>query len=184
MNPFEMQPTFVLDVSENADAALARLRRAIKSPELAGRAESAGPCLDFRIDRAHRRLWSPHLSVQLSDKDGGCELYCRFSPRPEIWTGVMATYFGAVTLIFFAAVYGYVQWFLGERPWALVAIPVAAVAIAGLHTASLVGQRLSADQMQLLRSRLDRAFEMAFGESPTPSTPTPVAAEIKATGEV
>ena len=109
-----MQPTFVLSVGDSVDPALAKLRRAIESPELAGHAESAGPCLDFKIAPHERRLWSPHLSVQLSEIDAGTELYCRFSPRPEIWTGVMASYFGAVFAILVAAVYGYVQWYLSE----------------------------------------------------------------------
>ncbi len=164
VNPIAMQPTFVLSVGDSVDPALAKLRRAIESPELAGHAESAGPCLDFKIAPHERRLWSPHLSVQLSEIDSGTELYCRFSPRPEIWTGVMASYFGAVFAILVAAVYGYVQWYLGEWPWALVAIPIAVLLIGGLHTASLVGQRWSADQMQLLRARFDRAMEIAFGE--------------------
>lgn len=170
MNPLDLQPTFTMSVPDSADTALAKLRRAIRAPEFGGLAESAGPCLDFKIARAERRLWSPHLSVQLSDQADGAELYCRFSPRPEIWTGVMMTYFAAAFVLFVAAVYGYVQWFLGSPPWALVAIPCAAVAIAGLHGASLVGQQLSADQMLLLRSRLDRAVELAFDNEPALSS--------------
>ena len=164
VNPLEMQPTFVLNVADSVDLALAKLRRAIQSPELASHAESAGPCLDFKIAPHERRLWSPHLSVQLSESSDGTELYCRFSPRPEIWTGVMVSYFGAVFVMFVAAMYGYVQWYLGEWPWALLAIPIAGLLIGALHTASLVGQRWSADQMQLLRMRFDRAMEIAFGD--------------------
>lgn len=168
MNPLEMQPTFVVSVPDGVEQALAKLRRAIRSSELAGHAESAGPCVDFKIAPQERRFWSPHLSVHLSEQGDGTELYCRFSPRPEIWTGVMAVYFGAVFVMFVAAVYGYVQWFLGTAPWALLAIPAAAAVIAALHMASLIGQRLSVDQMQLLRSRFDLAMSLAFG-TPLPA---------------
>lgn len=169
MNPLELQPTFTVEVDDSVDQALAKLRRAIQSPELADHAESAGPCLDFKIAPSERRLWSPHLSVQLSELGSGTELYCRFSPRPEIWTGVMAAYFGAVFAMFIAAIYGYVQWYLGTLPWALAAIPLGVMLIVGIHTASLIGQRWSIDQMQLLRSRLDRAIEIAYGSNvPTP----------------
>lgn len=166
MTTLEMQPTFVLHVDEPMDTALAKLRRAIRAPEIGGHAESAGPCLDFKVPRSEQRLWSPHLSVHLSEEpDGRTELYCRFSPRPEIWTGVMATYFGAVFVILVAAVYAYAQWFLGSSPWALAVIPAAAAVIIALHLASLTGQQLSSDQMRTLRSQLDRAMELAFAES-------------------
>ncbi|WP_425396226.1 hypothetical protein [Aeoliella sp.] len=166
MTTLEMQPTFVRHVDEPLDAALAKLRRAIRAPEVGGQAQSAGHCLDFKVPKGQQRLWSPHLSVQLSEQDsGGTELYCRFSPRPEIWTGVMATYFAAVFVMFVAAMYGYVQWFMGHSPWALVAIPVAAAVIVALHLASLTGQRLSADQMHTLRSQFDLSMKLAFGES-------------------
>ena len=164
MNLFRMQPAFRVNVDPTPDEALQRLRTAIQSPELAGRAESAGACLDFKVPRDERRLWSPHLSVQLYEAEPGTELFCRFSPRPEIWTGVMMTYFGAVFVMFVAAIYGYVQWFLGESPWALLAIPAMVVVVLGLHVASIVGQQLSSDQMEVLRARLDRTVELAFGK--------------------
>ena len=74
---------------------------------------------------------------------------------------VMMIYFIATFFIFVAAIYGYVQWFLGEPPWSLVVIPIAAIVIGSLHAASLVGQRLSSDQMQELRHRLDQTIEMS-----------------------
>ena len=170
MNPLKMQPAFRVNVSPSPDEAIKQLRQAIRAPELVGHAESAGACLDFKVDQAERRLWSPHLSVQLYEADPGTELYCRFSPRPEIWTCVMMTYMAAVFVMFVAAIYGYVQWFLGESPWSLLAIPVMLVVVVVLHVVSIVGQRLSDDQMQVLRLRLDRAVELAFG-SAAPAEP-------------
>ncbi|MCO6045219.1 hypothetical protein NG895_15005 [Aeoliella sp. ICT_H6.2] len=166
MTTLEMQPTFVLYTDEPLDPTLAKLRRAIRSAEFGGHAESAGPCLDFKVPKQQQRLWSPHLSVHLTElEQGGTELYCRFSPRPEIWTGVMVTYFAAVFVIFMAGIYAYVQWLLGGYPWALVAVPVAAAVVIALHLASLTGQQLSSDQMHELRTQLDRAMELASAQS-------------------
>lgn len=165
MKSLKMQPTFRMNVPLPIEQAMIRLRNAIKNPELNEYVVSAGQCVDYKVEKSDRRFWSPHLSVQLHEVDSGSELVCRFSPRPEIWTMFMAMYFVATILIFAAMIYGYVQWFLGGSPWALVVVPVNLVVIAGLHGASLVGQGLSADQMHLLRSRLDRTLELAFGES-------------------
>ncbi|QDU54105.1 hypothetical protein [Aeoliella mucimassa] len=167
MKLLEMQPAFRVNVAAPPDEALRRLRQAIRSPELAGHAESAGPCLDFKVARSERRMWSPHLSVQLYPTDEGTELYCRFSPRPEIWTCVMMAYFAAVFVMFVAAIYGYVLYTLDVRPWPLLLVPLGAIVMFSLHVVSLVGQRLSNDQMEVLHDRLDRAVELAFAEKHT-----------------
>jgi hypothetical protein len=161
-----MQPTFTLDVPCTADEAISRIRRAIRDPELNQLVESAGACVDFKIEPDDRRFWSPHLSVQLNDTESGSQLYGRFSPRPEIWTMFMAIYFMMATVIFGAAILAYVQWFLGSKPWALLLVPIGIAIILGLHLASLVGQGLSSDQMTLLRTRLDRTLAIAFADDP------------------
>jgi len=165
MKLFVLQPAFTIDVRVDKDTAIKRLRTAIASDELRGLAESAGTVFDFKIEPTSRRFWSPHLSAQFSETDGGSQLFARFSPRPEIWTMFIAFYFVVAILLSLAAIVGYVQWSLGYPPSALLMIPIGIVAIVGLHLGSLVGQSLSADQMELLRSRFDRAVELAFGDA-------------------
>lgn len=164
-NPLQLQPTFTIDVPLDKDRAIERLRSAISSKEFQGLAESAGTVFDFKIEPGEQRFWSPHLSAQFSPSDTGTQLFARFSPRPEIWTMFIALYFVIMILMSLAALIGYVQWSLGYAPWSLTAIPIGAILIVCLHTGSLVGQRLSADQMELLRSRLDRAVDTAFGQA-------------------
>ena len=77
----------------------------------------------------------------------------------------MALYFAAAICIFGAAIYGYVQWFLGSNPWALLIVPISLLTIVALHVASMIGQSLSSDQMELLRGRLDRTLEIAFDDA-------------------
>ena len=167
IQPLTMQPTFTLDVPLRSDEAMSRIRRAIQTPELNEHVASAGHCVDFQVAPAEQRFWSPHLNVQISDLESGSQLYCRFSPRPEVWTLFMAFYFMAAFIMCCAAIYGYVQWFLGQTPWSLVLIPICALIIVSLHAASLIGQRLSSDQMVQLRRRLDRTLQLAsLAETP------------------
>ena len=70
-------------------------------------------------------------------------------------------YFMAAFVIFTASVYAVVQAMLGETPWSLVVIPIAVVIIVGLHIASLIGQRLSSDQMEVLKARFDETLRIA-----------------------
>lgn len=144
------------------DEAIKRLRSAMSCHDLGKDADTAGSCLDFRVASKERRLWSPHLSVQLSATEEDVELFGRFSPRPEIWTFVMAVYFAAAFVAICGAIYGCAQLMLGSNPWAFIALPAGAVTILSLHLISVAGQRLSADQMVHLRERLDRVMAEAF----------------------
>ncbi|MFG0290583.1 MAG: hypothetical protein ACF8CQ_20560 [Rhodopirellula sp. JB044] len=161
---FQLQPAFTIDVPVEQKQAIERLKMAIARDELRGLAESAGSVFDFKIARAERRFWSPHLSAQFSETDSGVKLFARFSPRPEVWTMFIAIYFIVAILMGLAMIVGYVQWTLGYSPWSLAVVPMGAFLIACLHLASMIGQSLSADQMALLRERLDRSIEIAFGE--------------------
>jgi Na+-driven multidrug efflux pump len=65
---------------------------------------------------------------------------------------------GFATLV--GATWGYAQWATDAIPWAFALIPVAAIGATVLVTASLVGQRLGAQQMVELRSVV---YEAAAG---------------------
>ena len=157
-----MQPTFTVSVAADVEDARAGIRAAIESPELKGHAVMAGNCVEFKIEAKDQRFWSPHLSVQVAAVDAHSEFIARFSPRPEIWTMFMAIYFVAAFGCCAGVIYSYVQWMLGQIPWALAGLPGGLIVIVGLHSASLIGQDLSSDQMELLRSRFDRAIKIAF----------------------
>jgi hypothetical protein len=158
-----MRPTFAVQLPLPAEESIGRIRSQIAGSDSRVRTLSAGKCADFFIDEAERRFWSPYLSVQVQDSEGGSLLRGRFSPRPEIWTFVMFVYFLMAFVILFGISFGYVQWAIGESPWGFLAAPVGVLVIVLLHAASLVGQRLSTDQTEQLRARLDEVLEAAFG---------------------
>ncbi len=167
--PLQMQPTFRVELPWEMDEAKRRIRRAIASDELVEHAETAGWVIDYKVELAARRFWSPHLSIQLHriEESELTEAYCRFSPRPEIWTMVMAVYLVAACCLFGALIFGFVQWMMDNTPWALLAVPAAIGVIVTLHIASLIGQGWSRDQMHLLRTRWERTLEIAEQEELT-----------------
>ena len=176
ISPLKMQPSFKLDVPLSADQAIEKIRSALAKSSDYGPVAVAGRVLDLKIAPSECRFWSPHLSVQLSDTDRGAELFGRFSPRPEIWTMVIAIYAVVIFLMLPATMFGCVQWSLGFSPWAFILIPIGLGIIVMIHTASVVGQRLSSDQMESLRQRLDQILEAASvgigaGEKPVAGVP-------------
>ena len=177
--PFILQPKFVVKLAVPPETVVAKLRRSIREEAFCDHAKFAGNCFDFHVEADARRFWSPHLSVQISGLaasgerakyDGSIpedhsELFCRFSPRPEIWTMFMAIYAMILGLTFMGTIFAYVQWHMGDRPWAILCIPIGTVIITCLHVASLIGQRLSADQMKILTDRLQRSIQRACDEN-------------------
>lgn len=175
MKFFTVQPAFTVDVPLPADVLMPRIRTTIKEMGLRELVGSAGACVDLRVPVGERRFWSPHLNVHASDGELGTQLFCRFSPRPEVWTMFMAVYLVIACLIFAASIYGYVQWFLGATPWALTFIPMGGIGILAMHIVSLTGQSWSSDQMEQLRVRLDELLVHATAADGNQPSPAPAA---------
>jgi hypothetical protein len=157
-----LRPRFSVELPVAADEAAVRLREGLDTPELGGVSMVAGRHAELLVDRTERRLWSPRLTVRLEDSPAGSVLRCRFSPRPDVWTGFMFVYFVLVFLVVFGATLGYVQQVSNETAWGFWAIPVGLALIACIHLASYVGQQLAAAQMRELRARLDSVLTSRF----------------------
>lgn len=160
-----MQPTFRLALPVAPEAAAERLQEVVRSGRVEGPVDAAGSCVALRVPPNEQRLWSPHLTAQLSPSSrsgvGGSELLARFTPRPEVWTLLMMVYFACAFAALAGGVYGCVQWLLGATPWAAALAPIGLATIVALHAISLVGQSLSAHQMESLRERLEQIVELA-----------------------
>ncbi|MEM9369422.1 MAG: hypothetical protein AAGD07_25895 [Planctomycetota bacterium] len=159
-----MQPTFRLRLRNRADELVDAMKLELRSAAHVGRVVSAGASFDFRVPEKESRFWSPHLAVQVLEANEGCEVFGRFSPRPEIWTMFMAIYAIVAGWVFLALMFGYAQWHMGQAPWAFVLVPVGIGVIVGLHLASLVGQRWSVDQMHELSNRLESALKACMDQ--------------------
>jgi hypothetical protein len=161
-----LRPRFSLELQVSADEAVLLLREGLESPELQGTSMAAGRHVDVMVERSERRVWSPRLNVRIEDSPGGSTLRCRFSPRPDMWTGFMFVYFVMVFLVVFGATLGYVQQVSDEAAWGYWGIPIGILIIALIHLAGYVGQRLAASQMRELRKRLETVVFRQFGVDP------------------
>lgn len=165
MQTTKMRPTFSIPLRVTVDEAAERLEARLASPEHSGGGVALGHCTELYVEASQRRLWSPHLSIQLEEAEQGSVLNGRFSPRPEIWTFLMFVYITMATTAFFGAALAYAQWVVGATLWGLAVTVLSLLAIALLHVVSLVGQRLSRHQMTELKTRMDTILDQAFPES-------------------
>ena len=150
-----LRPTFELPVALPPDEIIGRLRARLRDGDVRNCSATAARCVDLRVDAAARRIWSPHLSVQLREAPGGSVLYGRYGPHPEVWTFFMFLYFGAWFALVLGGIWAYVQWASGEPVGAVWVPLVALVVVLGVHVAGTLGRRLGRAQMRELRARLD-----------------------------
>lgn len=115
----------------------------------------SGNHVELLIDAAERHFWSPWLSVDLLPDADGTRIKCRYGPHPSLWTGIASLYAVLAFALLAGVVFGGTQLLLGYDPTGLIAVPAALGLGAALYLGSQIGQRLGADQMQILDDFLD-----------------------------
>jgi len=168
------RPRFDLVVDHAPLEVLERLRvAAAASPEISAvLLEGGGSAEDAPLtDQVHKveltlqgeraRVWSPQLACLIGpapNAPSGAQLKARFGPHPQIWGLYLAGYATGAILTAGLLIFGLVQLWLGESPWALWATPLAILITALTWGAAFVGQGLGAGQMHDLRRFLDDAL--------------------------
>lgn len=164
-----LRPNFETVLQADGAAVLALMAERLAAPDAPFRGQVRAPHAFVRPHREQRTLLSPNLNLEIVRGDDGREtLHGRFSPHPNVWTGFMAVFAILGMLGLAGVMYGFAQITVGERPWALLAGPVAAALIAFVYGAAFIGQGLSAEEMYALRSWVDRIVcELEPGREPS-----------------
>lgn len=161
MTLFQLRPTFEIPLSENRLEAIAKLETEFARSKKGDHFLMHGEYGELHLPAVEHRLWSPHLSFYVSERNEQCLIHGRFAPRLDVWTFVWVIYLAMSFSAFFGFALAYSQWMLGESGWGLWVAAVALLAIMVLYVVANVGQQLSADQMSALRSRLDIILQNA-----------------------
>lgn len=157
--PPRLRPRFKLALPCSATRAAERLRGALADDGYPFRGNGYGHHFVLRVPEAERHFWSPQLSLDLEDAEGGGALMRGlFGPHPSIWTLFVAAYGVAIFCAVTGLIFGLSQWTLGQSPIALWAVPGAAL-LAGLtYGIGLIGRRLGYEQVLQLRDVIDDVF--------------------------
>jgi hypothetical protein len=153
-----LRPDFRLPLPDDGGPLMRRLRERLSRDVCPFIGQVRDHHAYLRLPRDQRSPFSPTLELELLETGPGVVLYGRFTPHPHVWTGYMAV-FGVLILVALGGlVYGLAQTLLDERPWALAAVPVAALLGGFVYGASFIGQGLSAGEMCALRAFVDAAL--------------------------
>jgi hypothetical protein len=152
-----MRPRFTLEVRVPAPVVLAEMRAQLDTEGCPVEGVGAGRHMELFVHPDQRHFWSPWLSLDVDPADeASARISARFGPHPSVWTGFMSAYAFVAFVVLGGLVFGGTQALVRHSPWGLWAVPVGLAVGLGLYGASLMGQRLGADQMGLLRGFLDR----------------------------
>ena len=146
-----LRPRWILDAPGTADEVHARIRETASVYTV----EAADRYLVIKTPKDRQHFWSPQLQVELEDRDGAVHVNGLITPMPSVWTMFALTYGTIVVLGFFGGVFGLAQLQLGQAPYGLYSIPVAALLLAAVYGAAQVGQRLGHEQMEELTEFLE-----------------------------
>ena len=161
MSLLQLRPTFEVPVAEARLEAIAKLEAEFAKTKAQPDFLMHGEYGELHLAAVDHRLWSPHLSFYVGERDGRALIHGRFAPRMEVWTFVWIIYLAMSFTSFFGFALAYSQWMLGEAGWGLWVAVAALLSIATLYLVANIGQQWSSDQMAVLRGRLDGILQRA-----------------------
>ncbi|MDX1409189.1 MAG: hypothetical protein R3330_13675 [Saprospiraceae bacterium] len=113
------------------------------------------------IPERHRHYWSPQLNFRIeSDEEDhdSCVMKGMIGPRPAVWTLFMFIYFSIGAAGFFISAFGFSRWMLGEFSYLVLALPLAVLFMLTAYRAGKIGERLGAEQIELLKEFVRHAI--------------------------
>lgn len=168
----EMRPRFQLELPLPPAEVHGRLEARLACGGCPCRAEVLGNHVEVTIREDLRHFWSPHLSLELRPAEReGSVLSGLFGPSPSVWTMFLAAYAFLLLTGFFAGLLGLVQLNLGQTPWGLGLAAGCLLGCALPYLGSVVGRRLAAEQMELLRCFLRESLQLENERSTSAACP-------------
>lgn len=108
--------------------------------------------LDIVGDDVH--YWSPQLNFRVEQDEEDEEqaiIAGLIGPRPGVWTLFVFIYFSIGITGFFIGSYGLSKWYLGDYTHWVLAFPLAFIFMLTAYAAGKYGERLGADQIEMLK---------------------------------
>lgn len=161
MTFFSMRPTFEVQVPHPKVELVRLVQAELRQPPWNSTSLVFDDYAELHIPPSERRYWSPHLSLSFDGDESYTRVHGRFAPRQEVWTLVWIIYLALAFTAFFALIFAYAQWTLGQSTWVGMVAGAAIAGIGILYVISYIGQQLSSDHMLTLRTNWSSILEAA-----------------------
>lgn len=147
-----LRPRFEIVVPCPIPKALDQIKDQLEDTDSPFTGLVAGKHVHLKMRPEQRRIWSPHLVVELLGHREGTRIKGHYGPRADVWTLVVALYAMIGFLVIMGVTYGISQWMIGESPSALWTLPIGLLLAGIIYALVMVAQRMAQDQMQQLRT--------------------------------
>lgn len=161
MSFFSMRPTFEMQLPYPKEELVRLVQEELRKSPWNSTSLVFEDYAELHIPPAELRYWSPHLSLSFDGDETHTRVFGRFAPRQEVWTLIWIVYLALTFTAFFALIFAYAYWTLGQSAWVGIIAPLAIAGIAALYLISYIGQQLSSDHMLTLRTNWDNVLEKA-----------------------
>ena len=149
-----IRPRFEFTVPYSAEEVMARISELMTKhqDDVIGHIQDQHIILD--IPSKSRHYWSPQLNFRVeADEEDSSQAIVRglIGPRPAVWTMFMFIYFSIGGIGFFISAFGISHWMLGKFSPTVLALPIAALIMLTAYRAGKYGEKLGADQIEVLK---------------------------------
>lgn len=159
--PLVLRPTRHLPSPLSAEELLTRCEAMLNCNDCPCEGNVLGQHVTLKIRDKDRHFWSPWLNIEIEPRpDHTSILHARFSPHPNIWTIVALSYIAMGVVIMIGGCFALSQWWIKQPATALWSIPFALLVSAALFIASQVGQKLAANEMDMLDRLMHKATDL------------------------
>ncbi|MEM9527934.1 MAG: hypothetical protein AAGA31_15070, partial [Bacteroidota bacterium] len=158
-----IRPRFKFTVAVPQEQIMEHIQAMIQEspPHVAAKVIGDHIILDITGEEVH--YWSPQLNfrVEPSEEDPLQSIVAGLiGPRPAVWTLFMFVYFSIGIAGFFITSYGISRYMVGEFSYAIWGLPIAALIMLTAYQAGKFGERLGADQVELLKDFVRQAVKV------------------------
>ena len=145
------RPRWMLEVSEPPAELVDRIRARLDEPGCPYSGSVGRSHVLLSLGDEERHFWSPTLDIEFDVTESATRLRGKFGPHPEVWTMFVFLWSVLVAMWLGGAMFGAVQWLIGETPTGGFAVVVATAGLGGSCSINLLGQRTGHDQMADMR---------------------------------
>jgi len=147
MASFKIRPRFEIDVKEPPETLYHNFLDEKKRGKGGCIIDAVPHHIVIKINQEDQHFWSPQLTLNIEDHEGGSKVKGLYGPNGNVWTLFTGSYFACGVLVTFISIIGFSRRSLGMDAPILWALPVLLGIIVLLYIGSQMGQKLGAEQM-------------------------------------
>jgi hypothetical protein len=149
-----IRPRFKFRVSDSPEEVMAHIRNLIATTPAGINGKIVGDHVILDIIGEDVHYWSPQLNFRVEEDEDMKDttvIAGLIGPRAAVWTLFMFIYFSIGLIGFFATSYGISRYMVEDSSLAIWGLPVAAIIMLTAYQAGKFGERLGAEQVEILK---------------------------------